>query len=56
MGFENMLFLCPSHGGEGKVEYPTADFYKPLEYGWDEVQYEADQALKEYIEGSHADR
>jgi hypothetical protein len=48
-------FLSPP-GKRRNGEYPIADFYKPLEYAWSEVQYEADRALKEYIEGSHADR
>ncbi len=45
-----------SDGDERNGEYPIADFYKPLEYAWSEVPYEADQALKQYIEGSQANR
>ena len=50
------VVLYPYQGGKGEEEYPIADFYKPLEYGWSEAQYQADQAIKEYIEGSHGDR
>ncbi len=48
-------FFCSPGGSDRNTEYPIADFYKPLEYPWSEVQYEADQALRQYIEGSHAD-
>lgn len=30
-------------------EYPVADFYSSLEFEWDEVRYEVDKAIKEWI-------
>jgi len=27
-----------------------ANFYEPLEFGWSETQYEADKALRQYID------
>jgi hypothetical protein len=36
-------------------EYPIADFIEPTEYDWDENKFKAEQALRRYLEESHAD-
>jgi hypothetical protein len=35
---------------------PVAKFYKRIEIEWSEPDYEVEQAIKGYLEGSHADR
>jgi hypothetical protein len=37
-------------------EYPIADWTEPTEYDWDEDYSVVDQAVRRYLEESHADR
>jgi hypothetical protein len=37
-------------------EYPTANFIEPTEYNWDLDYFVAEQAVRKYLEDSHADR
>ena len=37
-------------------EYPTADFIEPTEYDWNLNVFIAEQAVREYLKDSHADR
>jgi hypothetical protein len=43
---------------DGPVEephdYPVADFLSPLEYDWDEDIYAAEEAVRAYLNDSHA--
>jgi hypothetical protein len=36
-------------------EYPTADFIKPTEYDWSLDIFAAEEAVRRYLEDSHAD-
>jgi len=36
-------------------EYPIADFIKPTEYDWNLDVFVADEAVRRYLEDSHAD-
>jgi hypothetical protein len=36
-------------------EYPTADFIEPIEYKWNLDFFIAEQAVRKYLEESHAD-
>ena len=36
-------------------EYPTADFYEPIDFAWSEETFAVRQALKKYSEEIHAD-
>ncbi len=31
-------------------EYPVADFYESVQYGWSEVEYEVDKAIRQWFE------
>jgi hypothetical protein len=44
------------HVRQEAKEYPLATFYAPLEFNWTETEYEADQAIREYLKENHADR
>lgn len=34
----------------------VADFYKPLDHGWNTREYDVEQSLKEYLQVTHAHR
>jgi hypothetical protein len=40
---------------EPSQEYPTATFIEPTEYDWNENIFKAEQAVRRYLEESHAD-
>ncbi len=46
---------CDNGNGATGQELPIADFMEPVEHMWTEAGFEARQALKRYIEETHAD-
>jgi hypothetical protein len=52
---------CAGHpsGQDGPAEepqdYPVADFISPTEYAWNEDVYAAEEAVRAYLDDSHAD-
>jgi hypothetical protein len=55
------LGACGHHpsGQDGPAEdprdYPIADFLLPTEYAWNDDVYAAEQAVRAYLDDSHAD-
>lgn len=51
------LILKGGHttGGDQEQNYQVAEFIKPAEYTWDNDCFAAEEALKAYLEASHAD-
>jgi hypothetical protein len=41
--------------GEELRDYPVADFLSPTEYAWDGDVYAAEEAVRAYLDDSHAD-